>query len=254
MDGQAKLITCANCFAHMKDIHDVLEGIVEMLSPDGVFISESTYLIDTLDKLQYDTIYHEHLRYYSLTSLRNLLAQHGLHIFRAKKIPTHGGSIRVYAKRNVSGTAIDRSLTAEPTGNRMRQRFEKFREDVFASKLNLLAKFNEIEKFGLRVWGIGAPSRAATVINYCRLDAMNIPYVLETKGSLKIGKYMPGTDIEVHEELPFDQLQSDYLILFSWHLADELIPKLRAKGYKGKFIMPCEPLDRAENLSQSYHR
>ncbi|HET7377603.1 MAG TPA: methyltransferase domain-containing protein, partial [Anaerolineae bacterium] len=93
MDGQAKLVTCANCFAHMDNIHDVIEGIKQMLTPDGVFVSESHYLMALLDDLQYDTIYHEHLRYYSLTSLRNLLRQHGLEVFYAKKIPTHGGSI-----------------------------------------------------------------------------------------------------------------------------------------------------------------
>src|SRR5262249_19690637 len=100
--GAARVVTAANCFAHMEDVHSILDGIVNLLAEDGVFISESHYLIPLLDRLQYDTIYHEHLRYYSLTSVVHLLAMHGLEIFHARLIPTHGGSIRVYAARKGS--------------------------------------------------------------------------------------------------------------------------------------------------------
>ena len=95
--GPASVVTAANCFAHIEDVHAIVDGIVEMLKPNGVFISESHYLIALLDTLQYDTIYHEHLRYYSLTSLKRLLELHELEIFHARPIPSHGGSIRVYA-------------------------------------------------------------------------------------------------------------------------------------------------------------
>ena len=93
------MVTAANCFAHIEDVHAIVEGILDLLGPDGVFISESHYLVGLIDKLQYDTIYHEHLRYYSLNSLANLLQMHGLEVFHARPIPTHGGSIRVYAAR-----------------------------------------------------------------------------------------------------------------------------------------------------------
>ena len=95
--GKAQLITAANVFAHIENINGVLENILSLLKPDGVFISESHYLYSLIKTVQYDTIYHEHLRYYSLTSLRYLLNKHGLDIFHTKQIPTHGGSIRVYA-------------------------------------------------------------------------------------------------------------------------------------------------------------
>jgi len=98
-EGKAKIITATNVFAHIENVHDVLKGIMNLLDEDGVFISESHYLLPLLETLQYDTIYHEHLRYYSLHSLKNLLESHGLEIFHAKGIPTHGGSIRVYAAR-----------------------------------------------------------------------------------------------------------------------------------------------------------
>ena len=97
--GPARVVTAANCFAHIEDVHAIVAGILDLLGPDGVFISESHYLVGLLDKLQYDTIYHEHLRYYSLNSLANLLQMHGLEVFHARAIPTHGGSIRVYAAR-----------------------------------------------------------------------------------------------------------------------------------------------------------
>ncbi|MGC1467492.1 MAG: methyltransferase domain-containing protein, partial [Pseudolabrys sp.] len=95
--GPAKVITAANCFAHIEDVHAIVDGITEMLASDGVFISESHYLIPLLDTLQYDTVYHEHLRYYSLASLKFLLEMHDLDVFHARPIPSHGGSIRVYA-------------------------------------------------------------------------------------------------------------------------------------------------------------
>ncbi len=97
--GPARVVTAANCFAHIEDVHAIVDGIVAMLGPDGVFISESHYLIGLLDTLQYDTVYHEHLRYYSVTSLKALLEMHGLDVFHARPIPSHGGSIRVYAAR-----------------------------------------------------------------------------------------------------------------------------------------------------------
>src|SRR5471030_999011 len=98
--GPARIVTAANCFAHIEDVHAIVDGIVEMLTPDGVFISESHYLIGLLDTLQYDTVYHEHLRYYSVTSLKHLLEMHDLEVFNARPIPSHGGSIRVYAGRH----------------------------------------------------------------------------------------------------------------------------------------------------------
>src|SRR6478672_1245576 len=97
--GPARVVTAANCFAHIEDVHAIVAGILDLLGPDGVFISESHYLVGLLDKLQYDTLYHEHLRYYSLASLKHLLEMHGLEVFHARPIPSHGGSIRVYAAR-----------------------------------------------------------------------------------------------------------------------------------------------------------
>ena len=201
--GPAQVVTAANCFAHIEDVHAIVEGIVEMLAPDGVFISESHYLIGLLDTLAIRHVYHEHLRYYSVASLKHLLEMHGLEVFHARPIPSHGGSIRVYAARHGTHTVQDsvrRMLATEPRGEAMRSRLAAFRRDVVLSKLRLMSLLREVKEKGARIAGISAPSRASTLINYVGLDDGIIDYVCEIAGSLKIGKFMPGTLIPVVEE------------------------------------------------------
>ncbi|HVH44649.1 MAG TPA: class I SAM-dependent methyltransferase [Labilithrix sp.] len=238
--GQAKVVTAANVFAHIEDVHTIVSGIVELLGPGGVFISESHYLVSLLETLQYDTIYHEHLRYYALGSLQNLLAQHGLEVFHAKRIPTHGGSIRVYAARK--GEREVRPSVAEILAMEERAlspaAFEEFKRAVVRSKLELHALLKDVKGAGKRVDGVGAPSRSSTLINYVGLDDGIIDSVLEIKGSYKIGKYVPGTLIPVLDESKITTDAPDYLLLFSWHIADELMPKLKKSGFKGDFIIP----------------
>ncbi len=245
--GPARVITAANCFAHIEDVHAILDAIIEMLSPGGVFISESHYLISLLDTLQYDTIYHEHLRYYSLASLRHLLEMHDLEVFHARPIPSHGGSIRVYAAQR--GThkvqnSVSGMLAAEPRGDAMAKRLASFRGDVVLSKLRLLAMLRDLKEAGARIAGISAPSRASTLVNYVGLEEGIVEYVCEIPGSLKIGRYMPGTQIPVVDETRLYSDQPDCAVIFSWHIADELAPKLRAKGFRGQLITPL-PVPRA---------
>jgi len=239
--GAAKVVTAANCFAHIEDVHAIVDGIAEMLAGDGVFISESHYLIPLLDTLQYDTVYHEHLRYYSLASLKFLLEMHDLEVFHARPIPSHGGSIRVYAAprgtRKVQDS-VEKMLAAEPRGKAMTQRLAAFSRDVMLSKLRLLGLLRDLKEQGARIAGISAPSRASTLVNYVGLDEGIIDYVCEIPGSLKIGKYMPGTRIPVVDEARLFTEQPDCAVIFSWHIADELAPKLKAKGYRGKLLSP----------------
>jgi SAM-dependent methyltransferase len=239
--GRASLVTAANCFAHIEDVHAIVDGIVAMLKDDGVFISESHYLMPLLDTLQYDTVYHEHLRYYSLASLKHLLEMHGLEVFHARPIPSHGGSVRVYAARR--GTrpvqaSAERMLAAEPRGAAMSKRLAQFRHDVVLSKLRLMTMMRELKEKGAHIVGISAPSRASTLVNYVGLDQGIIDYVCEIPGSLKIGKCMPGTGIPVVDEAKLFEDQPDCAVIFSWHIADELAPKLRAKGFRGELITP----------------
>ncbi|MBS3101902.1 class I SAM-dependent methyltransferase [Candidatus Woesearchaeota archaeon] len=237
----AKIIMATNVFAHIDKVNDVVELILKLLKEDGVFISESHYLLSLIKTLQYDTIYHEHLRYYSLHSLKFLFENHGLEIIHAKEIPTHGGSIRVYAARKGKYTVrdtVNRMLQSEKDYATNKGNLIKFRNAVVNAKLGLLNLLYGLKKEGKRIYGIGAPSRAGTLINYTGIDEGVIDYVMEVKGSNKIGKYMPGTLIPVVEESRLYKDQPEFVILLSWHIAEELAPKISKKGYKGKFIVP----------------
>ena len=236
----AKIITATNVFAHIEHIHDIVESILLLLDKKGVFISESHYLLALVETLQYDTIYHEHLRHYSLASLQYLLRMHGLEVIHARRIPTHGGSIRVYAARSGEypiQQSVSEILRNEAAGLDQ-EHLSAFKTRVVESKLELYALLRNIKKAGHRIYGIGAPSRASTLINYVGLDDGILDCVVEIKGSLKIGKYMPGTLIPVMEESRLYEQQPEYALLLSWHIAGELIPKLRQKGYKGRYICP----------------
>lgn len=240
-EGPATIVTATNVFAHIEDIHEIVESILILLGEKGMFISESHYLMSLLETLQYDTIYHEHLRHYSLHSLQYLLHMHGLEPVHARRIPTHGGSIRVYAARKGAQPvrpSVAAMLEEEDRAGDLAALLAAFRQRVVASKLDLHGLLAPICKRGERVYGIGAPSRASTLINYTGLDDGIVSCVLEVKGSLKTGKYMPGTVIPVLEESRLYEEQPEYALLLSWHIAGELIPKIREKGFRGKFIVP----------------
>jgi len=239
--GRAKVVTATNVFAHIEHIHDIIDSILLLLDETGVFISESHYLLSLVETLQYDTIYHEHLRYYSVRSLQYLLNMHGLEVIYARRIPTHGGSVRVYAARKGRYSvepSLAQTIKAEDRAGLGAEQLHRFKDKVVQSKLDLYALLGDIKKQGHRIYGIGAPSRASTLIHYVGLDDGILDCVLEIKGSLKIGKYMPGTLIPVLEESHLYKDQPEYVLLLSWHIADELIPKLKEKGYKGQYIMP----------------
>jgi hypothetical protein len=240
--GAAAIVTATNVFAHIENVHEVVSSIVSMLDDKGVFISESHYLLDLVETLQYDTIYHEHLRYYSLHALQHLLGMHGLEIVRVKRIATHGGSIRVYASRPgaypVDGSVHETLEIEKRFGLLGNDVFEAFKRRVTNSKLEIMTLLKDLKGQGKRIVGIGAPSRASTLVNYLGIDDGILDAVLEVPGSYKVGKYMPGTLIPVVDEGVLFTDQPDYALLLSWHIADELIPKLKAKGFKGGFIVP----------------
>ena len=240
--GKARVITAANVFAHIAEPHGVVDAITDLLDDDGVFISESHYLLPLVETVQYDTTYHEHLRYYHLGALRRLFERHDLEIFRVKRIPTHGGSIRVYAarkgKRPIDSGVPAQFAAEDRAGITDGSALAGFRKRVVASKLGLLTLLDKVKREGARVYGIGAPSRASTLINYVGLDDGILDCVLEVSSSHKLGKYVPGTRIPVLDEKKLFEDQPEYALLLSWHIADELMPILRKKGFKGRFIVP----------------
>jgi len=250
---KARIVTATNVFAHIENINEIMGCILMILSRDGMFISESHYLLSLIETLQYDTIYHEHLRYYSLHSLKYLLEKHGLEIIHAKKIPTHGGSVRVYAARKGAYRTRDTVASLLQEEKKLvlnKKNLLDFKKKVIISKLELQALLLGIKRRGENIYGIGAPSRASTLINYVGLDDGVIDCVVEVQGSHKIGKYVPGTLIPVVEEDKLYEHQPEYALLFSWHIADELIPKIREKGFKGRFIVPL-PKPRIVGVSKA---
>tara|TARA_Y100000591_G_scaffold43707_1_gene32457 strand:+ start:2060 stop:3298 length:1239 start_codon:yes stop_codon:yes gene_type:complete len=247
-NGKAKIITATNVFAHIDDINNIVKNILKTLDSNGIFISESHYLLPLIKTVQYDTIYHEHLRYYSVQSLNYLFKKHNLEIINTKEISTHGGSIRVYAARKGKykvSKNVKLQLQKEKK-NLNKKSFNQFKKNVVSSKIKLFNIINKLKKNNNSIFGVGAPSRASTLINYLGLDQDIIDCVLEIEGSYKIGNYIPGTKIPILNENILKQKKPSYLLLFSWHIKDELKKNLRNKGFKGKFIIPL-PYPKIEN-------
>jgi hypothetical protein len=212
--GHAALVFATNVLAHVPDPHDFMAGVRLLLGADGVFVTENHNWASIVNGLQIDTIYHEHLRYYSDASLGLLLARHGLLTLSSVPVPIHGGSFRV--------TAIPQS--------------PKFGERAVTvgAELGKLVRTCALEG---PVYGIGAATRATPLIHFAGL-APYLACVCEVTGSEKIGSTMPGTGVPVVDDKKLIEDQPPYALLFSWHIASHLIPKLRNAGYRGKFILP----------------
>jgi hypothetical protein len=240
-NGSAKIITATNVFAHVKDLDSFMHGIKELLDDTGVFISENGYVVDMVEGMQYDSIYHEHLRYYSVTSLMTLFARYDMEIIEVEQIPSHGGSIRVYAAKKGAWPVSDNVETLhkreKERGFDSFSRHQKFADDVVAMKFALLDIVYDLKKKGARIVGIGAPAKGNTLLNYCKLDTALIGSLME-RSPLKIGLYSPGMHIPVVDEKYLFDNQPEAALLLSWNLADELVPKIRQAGYKGAFIIP----------------
>jgi 2-polyprenyl-3-methyl-5-hydroxy-6-metoxy-1,4-benzoquinol methylase len=239
--GAVPIITCTNAFAHVRDLTSFLGGINSLLSDGGVFISESHYLASMIENLQYDSVYHEHLRYYTLRSLAALFKQFELEIVDAERISTHGGSIRVFAARRgfypVRDSVLSLGQAEDRAGLASLDTYAHFAERVRQHRRDLLSELVSIRQRGDRVMGIGAPAKGNTLLNYCRLDPDFLECLVETS-SLKIGLFAPGSHIPVVNESRLFEKQPEYALLLSWNIADELVPKLRANGFKGRFILP----------------
>lgn len=239
--GRAKIITATNVFAHVEKLDDFVAGVKDFLADDGVFISESGYLLDFIEKLQYDSIYHEHLRYYSLKPLEILFKKFDLEIIDAERGTIHGGTIIVYAakkgKQPISNRVAELIRQEENFGLYKKKTFIDFAARVKKNKLTIQRLIIDLKSKGKSIVGIGAPAKGNTLINYCNLDQDLIDYLAE-KSELKIGTFSPGMHIPVIDESRLFKDQPDYALMLSWNIADELMPKIRNQGYKGKFIIP----------------
>lgn len=239
--GHAKVIAATNVFAHINNLYEFLRGIETLLAPDGVFVSESQYLLDIIEKLEFDTIYHEHLRFYSLKPLVAMFEKTGMSLVDAERISAAGGSIRIYAAKGKQPPSqrLQELLAAEEhAGLSNVSTLHAFARRARDAKQKLLALVATCRQEGGRVVGLGAPARSNTLLGFTGIDRDMLEYAAERKGSPKIGLYTPGTHIPIVDEEHILNEQPEYTLLLSWHIGQELMEKMRERGYRGKFIMP----------------
>jgi SAM-dependent methyltransferase len=240
--GQADVVVALNTLAHITNLPDFLAGVRTILRPNGMFVSESHYLPDLLGTLQYDFAYHEHSRYYSLTALDAAFARHGLEVFRTERIPTHAGSLRVYAGFAGAHEVHD-SVAAVRAYEDILQltndtTYRKFAARVEDHRVRLRSLLSELTSKGARIAAATSPARSATLLTYCALGPAELDYVSEVNPR-KIGKLTPGAHIPVVDQRRLcGPEQPDYALLLSWHVAEELVPRLRKEGFGGRFIIP----------------
>jgi len=240
--GKAKIITCLNTFAHTSHLDSIMKGIKKLLTEDGVFIIENQHLLDLIKDLQYDFIYHEHYRYYSVKSLNYLYNKFGMEIFDVEHVPTHGGSIRVFAckkgKHNIRSSVGEFLAAEERYGLNDFNTYTNFADRVKTHIEEFSKMLKNLRESGKTIMGLTASARAATLLNTCNIGPETLESITELS-KLKIGKVSPGTHIKVvDQEVLFGDNAPDYGLLLSWHIKDEIIPRFRERGFKGKFIIP----------------
>jgi len=239
--GQADIVTATNAFAHIPDVPALMQCIDTILKDDGVFVSESQYLRDILEGLEFDTIYHEHLRFYSLTSLAKLFSTYGWTVVDAERISAAGGSIRAYAMKGKHPSNKNvRAILAEEKKEKINERATllSFAQKAREAKRELLSLLLSLQKQGKRIVAVSSPARSNTLLNFCRIDSDTIDYAGEKRGSPKIGLFTPGAHIAVVDEAQIFADQPDYCLILSWHIGKELSDIIKKRGFTGKCIVP----------------
>ena len=230
--GKGDLVIANNVLAHVPDINDFLNGFELILKDDGIATFEFPHLLQLLKFNQFDTIYHEHFSYLSLISLRTIFEFNGLHIFQVEEIPTHGGSLRIYAQRKESGNlpediSVSNVLEKEkvygleniPTYKSLQSNAKNIVNDFY----NFIKKKEmENKKIGF----YGAAAKGNTFINYAKLDEQHIRYIVDLNPN-KIGKYTPSSNIPIVNIEVLTEDKPDYIIILPWNLKTEIISQLR---------------------------
>jgi len=239
--GHAQVITMTNVFAHMATLGEVMRGICHLLAKDGVFVSESHYLLDVLEKNQFDTIYHEHIRTYSLKSLQLLVSYYGLEVFDVERSERYGGNIRVYVGREglrpVSSDVGELLAVEESSGLHRPETWRAFVQRVLDNRDRFMEHLYELRGKGLSVAGYSCPGRAATLLNFYGVTPDLMPYIGELPDSLKLDMFVPGRHIPVvHNRRIYDE-RPENIVILAWHYADFIVKRLRADGIKANLIL-----------------
>lgn len=240
--GQADVILGTNVFAHIDDLDDVMKAVDECLSPEGVFIFESPYFRNLIDQMLFDTIYHEHVSYISISPLVGFFAKFNMEIFSVEETNIHGGSIRVFVarkgSRQVSSEVNNLIKEEKKRGLNSKKNLIAFAEKVLENRKKLTKLVYGLLDKGKTIACISAPAKGMTLLNFCGFNNSHIKFVSE-RSLLKIDRYTPGSKIPIVSDEYFHKNIPDYAILLAWNLSRELFEKFRPFTSKGgKLIIP----------------
>ena len=242
--ARADLVIGNNVLAQVPDINDFVAGIALILQPRGTITLEFPHLLRLMQENQFDTIYHEHFSYFSLTTAERILAAHGLRVYDVEELWTHGGSLRLYACHTGNaalptlpsvGALVERERAA---GLRELATYAAFAEQVKETKRKLLDFLIQAKRAGKTVVGYGAPGKGNTLLNYCGIRTDFLDYTVD-RNPYKHGKFLPGTHIPVLPPERIAETRPDYLLILPWNLKDEIIDQMAfIREWGGQFVVP----------------
>lgn len=240
--GYAKVITATNTFPHIPALRDFAQGLQTALAQGGTFVVEAHSLLDMLDQVAFDTIYHEHISYWALAPMIRLFAEHGMEVVSAERLPLHHGQLRVFVQRRGEGkvqSSVNEILELEKKHRLDRmETYQKFASNVQRIKEDLTHTISDLRAKGKRVVGYGAPAKGNTLLCYLQLGPDKIDYIAD-KSRLKQGRFTPGMHVPVVSPERLLQDQPDYLLVLAWNFLDEIVQQqaeYRSRG--GQFIVP----------------
>lgn len=246
---QANLLLGNNVLAHVPDINSFVGGMKILLAPDGVITMEFPHLMRLIEGNQFDTIYHEHFSYLSLRVVERIFAHHGLTVFDVDELPTHGGSLRIYACHSgpAALTPSARILAVrqaeDALGLDRLEGYAGFAERVNEIKFDLLECLIRLKRAGKTVVGYGAPGKGNTLLNYCGIRTDLLAFTVD-RNPFKHGKYLPGTHIPIYPPEKIVETRPDYLLILPWNLRDEIVSQMAfVREWGGQFIVPIPQVE-----------
>jgi SAM-dependent methyltransferase len=244
----ADLILGNNVLAHVPDVNDFVAGMVLLLKPAGVITMEFPHVVRLVEGMQFDTIYHEHFSYFSLHTAERIFAKQGLTIFDVEEIPTHGGSLRIYARHAANQTlpvtpAVAALKAREAAGHYDKpEGYDGFEDKVRRVKRDLLRFLIEMREAGKSIVGYGAAAKGNTLLNYCGIGVDLLDYVVD-RNPMKQGRFLPGVRIPVKTPETIAAERPDYVLILPWNIKDEVMEQLSfIREWGGQFVVPIPSL------------